>query len=249
MRINKKSERSYNPPRTKHALNDSNGLQDGPAPRPVRALRTDGEATYNRILEAAGELFGSTGYAETTNKMIAASADVDLASINYHFGNRSGLYQAVLAEAHGRLIDVNDLKRVDALPIPPEEKLRHLITFLVNSGVDGGKWPAKVLGRELLSPSSHFATFQQTEILPKISILLRILSEITHLPPDDPALLRCLISVAAPCAMLLMFRKTASPLAERLIVMPRETIIEHLHSFAIGGLETISRQNKASTDT
>ena len=40
-----------------------------------RAVRTDGEATRNRILEAAGELFAAGGYAETTSKAIAARAE------------------------------------------------------------------------------------------------------------------------------------------------------------------------------
>ena len=61
--------------------------------KPARGLRSDGEATKTRILEAAGELFAATGYAETSNKDIAARAQVDLASINYHFGNRIDLYR------------------------------------------------------------------------------------------------------------------------------------------------------------
>ena len=40
--------------------------------KPARGLRSDGEATKTRILEAAGELFAATGYAETSNKDIAA---------------------------------------------------------------------------------------------------------------------------------------------------------------------------------
>jgi len=207
--------------------------------RPARALRTDGEATYNRILEAAGELIGQNGYAETTNKMIAARAGVDLASINYHFGNRGGLYQALLAEAHSRLISVDYLRTLDARDIPAPDKLRHLIAFFIDSAAVSGPWPGKVLGRELLSPSSHFSTFQQTEVLPKIGILLKILSELTGMEPHDPALLRCLISIATPGAMLLVFQNSGSPLAGRLLPMPREVLIEHLYRFAIGGLEKV----------
>ena len=44
--------------------------------KPARGLRSDGEATRTRILEAAGELFATTGYAETSNKAIAAQAQV-----------------------------------------------------------------------------------------------------------------------------------------------------------------------------
>ena len=44
--------------------------------KPARGLRSDGEATRTRILEAAGELFATTGYAETPNKAIAALASL-----------------------------------------------------------------------------------------------------------------------------------------------------------------------------
>lgn len=66
-----------------------------------REARKDGEATRLRILEAAGELCATLGFGETSNKAVAAKAEVDLASINYHFGSRNGLYQAVL----GRPVD------------------------------------------------------------------------------------------------------------------------------------------------
>ena len=84
----------------------------------VRAQRSDGGATHSRILEAAGELFASTGFAETTNKMIAAQAEVDLASINYHFGSRNSLYQAVLLEAHNRFVSVESLRQLAASDLP-----------------------------------------------------------------------------------------------------------------------------------
>ena len=66
-------------------------------------LRTDGQATRERILEAAGELIGANGYAQTTAKAVADRAEVSLTLINYHFGGREGLYRAVLIEAHRRL--------------------------------------------------------------------------------------------------------------------------------------------------
>ena len=60
--------------------------------------RTDGQATRERILEAAGELFAAAGYAQTTAKAIAERAGVTLTLINYHFDGREGLYQ--IGRAH-----------------------------------------------------------------------------------------------------------------------------------------------------
>jgi AcrR family transcriptional regulator len=207
----------------------------------ARAQRTDGGLTYNRILEAAGELFASTGFAETTNKMIAARAEVDLASVNYHFGSRNGLYQAVLVEAHRRLVSVDSLQQLAATNLSARGKLRKLIEGLVASAIGGQGWHATVLSREFLSPTSHLQALQKTEIPTKLPFMLSILSEITAIPTGDPALLRCLISFLAPCAMLLVVGPNVSSFAAEIHSMPREVLVEHLYSFTIGGLKAIRR--------
>ncbi|SCM72061.1 TetR family transcriptional regulator [uncultured Pleomorphomonas sp.] len=212
----------------------------------VRTQRTDGEATYQRILEAAGELFASNGFAETTNKMIAARADVDLASINYHFGSRGGLYEAVLVAAHRYLINIEDLRRIEALEAPARDKLRKLIEGLVGAVVGHRGWQARVLGRELLSPSSHLQVLEQKEILPKLQIVLSLLSEITTIPVGHPALNRCLISIGAPCAMLLVAGRNLPILADPIFGSPRQDLADHLYDFAIGGLEAVARNCNAA---
>ena len=211
----------------------------------VRTQRTDGEATYNRILEVAGELFAETGFAETTGKMIAARAGVDLASINYHFGSRSGLYQAVLVEAHRRLVSVDSLRRLASTDLSAREKLKKLIEGLVENATIDQNWHARVLSREFLAPSSHLQVLLKTEIPAKLPFVLAILSEITAIPSDDPSVLRCLISVMAPCAMLLVIGRNFSSFADDIRRMPREELVEHLYSFAIGGLETVGREHGA----
>lgn len=208
----------------------------------VRTQRTDGGVTYSRILDVAGELFASVGFAETTNKMIAAKAEVDLASINYHFGSRNGLYQAVLVEAHRRLISVEGLRQLVSTSLSAREKLRSLIDMLVENAIAEHGWHARILSREFLAPTSHLQALQKTEIPAKLPFVLGILSEITAIPRDDPSLLRCLISVMAPCAMLLVVGPNVTPFAEEIHQMPKSVLVEHLYSFAIGGLEAIGRE-------
>ncbi|RAI44385.1 TetR/AcrR family transcriptional regulator [Rhodoplanes roseus] len=211
----------------------------------VRVQRADGETTYNRILEAAGKLFASNGFAETTNKIIAASARVDLASINYHFKSRSGLYEAVLLEAHHRLISIESLQQVASSHMSGPEKLKKLMEGLVESAVLDQGWHARVLSRELLSPSSHVRVLQKKEITAKLQIVLGILSKITDIPVGDPSLLRCLISVMAPCAMMLVVGRNVAPVADEIRRMPRRALVEHLYKFAIGGLDAIGRESSA----
>lgn len=206
-----------------------------------RAPRADGEATRSRILEAAGELFAAHGYAETTSKAIAAHAEVDLASINYHYGSRNGLYQTVLAEAHRRLISLVDLREIAESGLSAGDKLGKLFEHLIDQLAEDKGWQGRVFARELLAPSSNLDVLMQQEVLPKFLIVKQILSDLTGIPEDDPALVRCLVSVAAPCAMLLVIgRGVPGPLRD-VLQMPRPILVRHLHTFALAGLEAIRR--------
>ncbi|WP_437882183.1 TetR/AcrR family transcriptional regulator [Pseudomonas sp. LRF_L74] len=205
-----------------------------------RSSRVDGEATRTRILENAGRLFAQTGFAETTSKAIAAEAEVDLASINYHFGSRTGLYQVVLAEAHRRVISLDDLVQIAKRECTEEEKLRAILTLLVNAAQVGHGWHSGVLAREVLAPSSHLQVLFNEELQPKLAVILNILSEITAIPANHPALLRCLISTAAPCLMLLVAGNGLPGPAPVVLAMPEEELISHLYNFTIAGLRAIS---------
>jgi len=51
--------------------------------------------TALRIVEAAEALFAEQGFNETTMRQITSRAGVNLAAVNYHFGSKQGLIQAV----------------------------------------------------------------------------------------------------------------------------------------------------------
>lgn len=209
----------------------------------VRGLRSDGEATRARILEAAGELFAAAGFAETTSKAIAARAGADLASINYHFGSRNGLYEAVLVEAHRRFVDFADLRQLAQSALPAADKLKVLISQLAQRAENGAEeWHLTVLATEALAPSSHVQVLFQSESPRKISLVIGILSEITGIPPKDPALLRCMLSVVAPCLLLLIGRRGLPGPMQEVRQTPHKVLVEHFHRFAIAGLEAIGRE-------
>jgi len=51
--------------------------------------------TRTQILETAARLFAHKGYGSTSLREITAAAGVNLSSVNYHFGSKAGLIQAV----------------------------------------------------------------------------------------------------------------------------------------------------------
>ena len=60
--------------------------------------------TKERILEAAEELFIQRGFAATSVRAVTSAAGVNLGAVNYHFGTKEGLFEAVV---HWRVAPVN----------------------------------------------------------------------------------------------------------------------------------------------
>ncbi len=52
--------------------------------------------TKDKILNAAEVLFAEQGFSETSLRVITGVADVNLAAVNYHFGSKKELIQAVI---------------------------------------------------------------------------------------------------------------------------------------------------------
>ncbi|WP_394062171.1 TetR/AcrR family transcriptional regulator [Alcaligenes sp. WGS1538] len=73
-----------------------------------------GDNASERILDAAEQEFSETGYAGTTLRTIAQRAAVTQALINYYFGSKYGLYEAVFIR-RGRLISDERLRRLEQI--------------------------------------------------------------------------------------------------------------------------------------
>src|SRR3954462_6664616 len=67
--------------------------------------------TKTRILDAAELLFMEHGYEATSLRSLTAAAGVNLASVNYHFGSKDVLFQAVLT----RRLDPMNQERIALL--------------------------------------------------------------------------------------------------------------------------------------
>ena len=82
--------------------------------RPVRkalAAEATSADTKTRILDAAERLFVEHGFEATSLRQLTAAAGVNLAAVNYHFGSKEELFQAVLT----RRLDPMNQERIELL--------------------------------------------------------------------------------------------------------------------------------------
>ena len=75
-----------------------------PGPRPDRR-KQKGEASRERILDAAIALFSERGYAGTGVHEIARRAGIEKAALYWHFGSKEGLLAAVLDRMDAEFIE------------------------------------------------------------------------------------------------------------------------------------------------
>jgi AcrR family transcriptional regulator len=68
-----------------------------PPADPSRAAPDTGD-TRARLLQAAIRLFAHQGFARTSTRELAEAAQVNVAAISYHFGDKAGLYRAAFLE-------------------------------------------------------------------------------------------------------------------------------------------------------
>ena len=113
-------------------------------------------STPDRILDAAEELFVELGYAATSLRAIANSANVNLAATNYHFGSKEGLLAAVI-HRHIQPVNAERLRRLDVLednlPPPSIREILQAFFFPLAETIPESNMPA-VIGRVLSEPES-----------------------------------------------------------------------------------------------
>jgi AcrR family transcriptional regulator len=125
----------------------------------LRAVKPQHE-TRTRILDAAEELFMQHGFEGTSMRLLTAKAGVNLAAVNYHFGSKHALIEAVFRR---RLDPMNQARlaclealETEGRPPAAEAILRAFVSptlALVEDAKGGGRNFIRLLGRTYTEPA------------------------------------------------------------------------------------------------
>ena len=152
-------------------------------------------ATKDRILDAAEGLFMEHGFEATSLRAITAAASVNLAAVNYHFGSKEELFQAVLT----RRLDPMNQQRVALLdrlerasPTAPLSCERIIVALFVpalelaRDPERGGKNFLRLLGRAYADPAPFIRRFLSEQYAPMIARFKAAFGRaLPHLPKKE----------------------------------------------------------------
>lgn len=196
--------------------------------------------TGARILQAAGPVFAERGFRAATVRDICRRAGVNLASVNYHFGDKQKLYIETVRYAH-RL-------RVEQVPLPkwpedaaPRAKLAVFVRTMMSRmlGSDAQPWQHRLLMREVLDPTEACRQMVHDYFRPHEKILRSILDEM--LPPGiaKPRRQQVAFSIIGQCLFYRFAGNVVSLLVDEDTLaadFSPEQLAEHIIDFSLAAL-------------
>jgi AcrR family transcriptional regulator len=196
--------------------------------------------TRARLLTAATRLFAARGFKKVTVREICREARANVAAVNYHFGDKLGLYREVLATAIETMRGTTDAARAAGADGGPEEKLRIYIRVFLQRVVGAhDSWIHQLMAQEMADPTPVLDLVTDQVIRPRLAYVGEILSEILGRPVEDHQVQHCVLSVQAQCHMAM-----ANPISRRLVpdlhdAATLDTLADHIADFSLGGIRAL----------
>ena len=218
-----------------------------PRGRSRRHLTRDVEATRRRLLDAGRQLFADHPFDDVTVRDICRHAGVNLALVNYHFGDKLGLYSAVMSEVIDAIREFNALAMNAPEGSSPDARLQRFIRAFLQRIFETkgeGSWVHKFIQHELNRPTEAVQRIMEEAIVPRLRYLSAAVTELLDCTPDDPRVMQCVGSVHGLC--LVYSRMLLAPklklVAPDLTPPERpgvEAAVAHVTAFSLAGIKAM----------
>lgn len=206
--------------------------------------------TRERLLQSAKQLFADRGFRNVTVREICREADANVAAVNYHFGDKLGLYRAVLQSAIDRMHETTDQARDRGKGQPPESQLRTFISIFIRRLLDDQTGTVyRLVTREMLDPTPALDALIEQGVRPRMEFLRELIARMIGSDENDPRVLRSVASVSTQFAAYM-----PNPISDRLSEAERapadaDAIAEHLAEFTIAGIRAVAGHRTIQKNT
>ena len=204
--------------------------------------------TSERLLEAAGEVFAKNGFHNATIRDICKRAGANIAAINYHFGDKQGLYIAVLKYAHRCAFEKYPTDMGLGRNVAPDERLSAFIrSFLCRILEEGSRsWHGRLMLREMAEPTAALDVLVEDTIRPHFNLLNSIVKDLLGPSASQQGVRAAAFSIVGQC----LFYCHARPVINRLVPRQRfglkeiERLAGHISTFSLAAIKNFNREQE-----
>lgn len=185
------------PPEISHAGTEHESI--GLPSADIDCDRPRGASTKERLLAAAGPIFAQRGFDDVTVRELSSQAKVNVAAVGYHFGDKLGLYRAVIDHIRSRK-DQRFPTPDNTEPDPRKrltQNVSHLLCRMASSGEIG--WETQLLLREIQRPTPVFEHIVGVVFRPQFDHLIETLRELSQSELQAHQLEQIALSIVGQC--------------------------------------------------
>ena len=204
------------------------------------------DSTRDRIILAAGPIFARKGFKNTTVREICDAANVNVASINYYFSDKHGLYTETVIQAREMRAQQFPHREPEENQAP-EEKLKNIVVTLLNRmmAMQTEPWQVRLIMREILQPTEASKKLVKAYFRPFFESLLTVIDELVGVRLPDHERHQLGFSVIGQCMHYRISAEMISMMISKAEYQQNyqiEQLADHITSFSLGGIENIRKQ-------
>ena len=212
-------------------------------------MRSDGERTRKKIVEAACQVFDEKGYQDATHAEICRISGANIAAVNYHFGSKDGLYQATWKHLVDNAAETYPVGGGVPSDAPFEERLRGHISAIVKKITDPRLRP---LHRIRFMELAHPTGLLDRSLAKPLGMCRRdadgLLRDFLGKKATKEEIELCALSILGPCLHLQQILH-GNGLCSAREYSPKdiERMVDHMVRFAVAGLGQLQGRRKESS--
>lgn len=208
--------------------------------------------TRERLLKAAIEVFSESGYDGATVRAICRRADVNIALVSYHFGDKLALYRAVIRFVTNSDARMELISRAIHDQADPKESLRQLIRGLLERMIAKHNQSGlhfRLMLNELANPTTVLTDEIEATIRPLYDHIRTAVGGILQLPPDDVKTRLCTHSLLGQVTHYIHARPILARLWPEMKFSPEQTemIAHHIADFSLAYIHSPKKFVKTGT--
>jgi TetR/AcrR family transcriptional regulator, regulator of cefoperazone and chloramphenicol sensitivity len=214
------------------------------ATRPKPALKADkrtrgpaaSDPTRDKLLDVAGRIFADRGFRSATVREICVAAGANVAAVNYHFGDKLGLYNETV-QMSLRASELEAMQNALDQTAPPETILRAVIRVRLHSicRPDRPDWYFRILIHELAEPTPALRQLINKVGRPIFQRMLELIGGMIGLPADDDKTRMCAVSVMGQILVYIFARPLLAGVWPELKMTPEQIdqVADHIADFSL----------------
>ena len=212
----------------------------------MKAMKTKSGKTRERLLTAASRIFAEQGFQESTIADICERAETNIASVNYHFGDKESLYLEAWRYAFNQELDNHPSDGGIAEDAPVEQRLAGRIRSLIARVADDNSYSFAIINKEMAQPTRLLADILEKEINPQRLQMLALLKDCLGQAATEQRIHYCHTSIMGQCFQLLRLKHMKN--AQNFPHYPSDlsdskAFADHVVQFSLAGIQAIRSQH------